>query len=80
MAFPTIIDFRILQIIQSGLMDAWKKQFWPQSFCTVNPHAQQPLRSLNLQDLFGTMLLMLGGSALAIFTFAGEMIFIRYQL
>ncbi|XP_050719652.1 probable glutamate receptor isoform X2 [Eriocheir sinensis] len=77
--FRDALSAEILQIIQSGLMDAWKKQFWPQSFCTINSHGTQPLRPLNLQDLFGTMILMLGGSSLAILALLGEILFARHQ-
>lgn len=59
-------------------MDAWKKEFWPQSFCTIS-HGTQPLRPLNLQDLFGTMILMLGGSGLAILALLGEILFARQR-
>ncbi|XP_071520481.1 probable glutamate receptor [Panulirus ornatus] len=72
-------SLEILETHQSGLMDAWKKKYWPTTHCAVNPSAKQPLRALNLLDLVGTIVLYLAGFVLASIVFLMELIVNRYH-
>ncbi|KAK3877043.1 hypothetical protein Pcinc_018222 [Petrolisthes cinctipes] len=78
--YKDAFTLEILQIIQSGLMDAWKKKFWPKSHCigaSSSSSHRQPLRPLNLLDLGGTMILELGGLVLGAFVFIVEVLLHR---
>ncbi|XP_050691392.1 glutamate receptor ionotropic, delta-2-like [Eriocheir sinensis] len=55
----------ILQFIDTGLMDAWKKRFWPVASRCISSTKKRPVRSLNLLDTSGTLLLFLGGVSLS---------------
>ena len=66
------LDFRLLQMIESGLVDYWRKRLWPSvKQCDLINRKYEP-RRLNL-DSFQSPFLILGiGSALALATFIAE--------
>ncbi|XP_042203858.1 probable glutamate receptor [Homarus americanus] len=70
-------SYEILQFIQTGLMDAWKKRFWPGASRCVGAAAKRPVRALNFLDVAGTLLLLLGGLALSALLFLVEMMYSR---
>ncbi|KAG7156633.1 Glutamate receptor ionotropic, delta-2-like 16 [Homarus americanus] len=75
--FGMILQRKILQFIQTGLMDAWKKRFWPGASRCVGAAAKRPVRALNFLDVAGTLLLLLGGLALSALLFLVEMMYSR---
>ena len=64
----------ILQFLDTGLMSAWKKRFWPVASRCVSGTKKQPVRALNLLDAAGTLLLLLGGALLASTLLLGEIL------
>ena len=67
---------RILQMVEAGLVNYWKKLYWPKwdSRCTdaaVEQSAAGP-KSLRLADLQGAFLILSIGCALAFLTFLAE--------
>ncbi|XP_045115908.1 probable glutamate receptor isoform X1 [Portunus trituberculatus] len=67
-------SLEILQFIDTGLMNAWKKRFWPVASRCVSGTKKQPVRALNLLDAAGTLLLLLGGALLASTLLLGEIL------
>ncbi|XP_063881241.1 glutamate receptor ionotropic, kainate 3-like isoform X2 [Scylla paramamosain] len=67
-------SLNILQFLDTGLMDAWKKRFWPVASRCVSGTKKQPVRALNLLDAAGTLLLLLGGALLASTLLLGEIL------
>lgn len=68
---------RILYFIQMGLMDAWKKQFWPAASRCVGAATQRPVRALNFLDIAGTLLLLVVGLAFSNLIFFLEFVYMR---
>ncbi|ROT74111.1 hypothetical protein C7M84_007402 [Penaeus vannamei] len=64
----------ILEMIQTGMMDAWKKQFWPGASRCVGAAATTPVRPINFLDITGTMLLLLSGLLFSFLVFLLEMV------
>lgn len=69
----------ILQFIDTGLMNAWKKRFWPVASRCVSSTKKQPVRSLNLLDASGTLLLFLGGASLSCCVLLVEILLGRWR-
>ncbi|XP_042229089.1 glutamate receptor U1-like isoform X2 [Homarus americanus] len=72
-------SLEILLMIQSGLMSAWKKEFWPVTHCVVKKNAKKPLRPLNLLDMVGTFVLLVAGFALGAIALFLELVVMRYH-
>lgn len=61
-------------MIQSGMMDAWKKQFWPKASRCIGSAAQAPIRAINFLDIAGALLLVTTGLLISIVVFLLELL------
>ncbi|XP_071517850.1 glutamate receptor U1-like [Panulirus ornatus] len=70
-------SMEILYFIQTGLMDAWKKEFWPAASRCVGAATKRPVRALNFLDIAGTLLLLQAGLTISALIFLLEFACVR---
>ncbi|XP_046633088.1 glutamate receptor ionotropic, kainate 3-like isoform X3 [Daphnia pulicaria] len=71
-----LLDKKILQLIETGLGEYWKKLYWPPSSrkCDDVNRSGGAIKSLNLKDLQGAFVILALGSGLASAIFVAERI------